>query len=122
MSVPDTITYFGYGSLVNLETIQTPYVSAAPATLKGWRRTWLSRPAVDGSFAPVEGLAFLSVEPDSSSEIDGMLVTDHRASLPSLDAREALYSRVELVRSYLDARLHRRGLGCLLSSYHRVRI
>jgi len=89
----DTINYFGYGSLVNLDTLRTPYLSAHPATLKGWKRVWLSRPAVEGSFAPFDGLAFLSVKPSAETIIEGMLVEDHASSLSALDEREALYDR-----------------------------
>ena len=90
------IAYFGYGSLVNLATLQTPYIAAFPATLKGWRRVWLARPAVAGSFAPSDGLAFLSAERAENSEIDGVLVIDEAASLAALDEREALYDRVDI--------------------------
>jgi len=90
------IAYFGYGSLVNLETLQTPYVSAHPARLRGWKRAWKARPKVAGSFAPVEGLAFLSVEPCPQTTIEGMVIIDRRASLPALDEREALYDRAAL--------------------------
>jgi len=90
------VAYLGYGSLVNLETLRTPYISARRAKLSGWRRTWLSRPAVEGSFSPIEGLAFLSVEPAAGCEIEGLIITDHRSSLPSLDEREALYDRTAI--------------------------
>ncbi|MEP0942374.1 MAG: gamma-glutamylcyclotransferase family protein [Rhizobiaceae bacterium] len=90
------IAYFGYGSLVNLETLQTPYLSAHPARLKGWKRSWKARPKVAGSFAPIEGLAFLSVEPCEQTTIEGMVIVDHHASLPDLDEREALYDRTKL--------------------------
>lgn len=96
MQVPAKIAYFGYGSLVNLETLQTPYVSAHPARLKGWKRTWKARPKIAGSFAPIEGLAFLSVEPCPQTVIEGMVIVDHHASLPALDKREALYNRTHL--------------------------
>ncbi|MDD9909932.1 MAG: gamma-glutamylcyclotransferase [Ahrensia sp.] len=89
----DLIAYFGYGSLVNLNTLRTDYVSAYPATLRGWERVWLPRPKLAGSFAPVEGLAFLSARPNPASVIDGMIVIDRAASLPALDQREALYRR-----------------------------
>lgn len=92
----DSIAYFGYGSLVNLATLQTPFISAQPALLKGWKRVWLSRPQVEGSFAPFSGLAFLSVKPSSATTIEGMLVEDYSSSLSALDAREALYDRVQL--------------------------
>ncbi len=91
-----TISYFGYGSLVNLETLQTPYISARPAILDGWKRVWLSRPKLEGSFAPYSGLAFLSVKPSQNTRIEGMIVQDSSSSLPSLDEREALYDRVKL--------------------------
>ena len=90
------IAYFGYGSLVNLGSLRTPYISAHRVTLKGWKRIWLSRPKEPGSFASLEGLAFLSVVPEAEAEIDGMLITDHASSLQSLDEREVLYSRVDL--------------------------
>jgi len=90
------IAYFGYGSLVNLGSLRTPYLTAHRAALKGWKRIWLSRPKEPGSFAALEGLAFLSVVESADAEIDGMLVTDHASSLQSLDQRESLYTRTQL--------------------------
>jgi len=89
----DTVAYFGYGSLVNLTTLRTPYISAWPATLRGWERVWLPRPKVAGSFAPIDGLAFLSVRPNPKVQINGMVVIDKAESLESLDTREAAYRR-----------------------------
>ncbi len=37
------IAYFGYGSLVNTRTLQSDYIAAIPAGLKGWRRHWQAR-------------------------------------------------------------------------------
>ena len=96
MNLSANIAYFGYGSLVNLETLQTPYLSAHPARLNGWKRAWKARPKVAGSFAPIEGLAFLSVEPCPQTTIEGMVIVDRRASLPALDQRETLYDRASL--------------------------
>jgi hypothetical protein len=93
MPAVNTIAYFGYGSLVNLQTLQTPYISAHRARLRGWKRTWLNRPKIPGSYAPIEGLAFLSVEPCAETVIDGVIVVDQPDSLASLDRREALYDR-----------------------------
>lgn len=90
------IAYFGYGSLVNLGSLRTPYISAHRATVRGWNRTWLARPQDAQSFASLDGLAFLSVVPAPGNEIDGLLITDHASSLPDLDQRESLYSRVTL--------------------------
>lgn len=96
-----TIAYFGYGSLVNLGSLRTPYISAHCVTLTGWKRTWLARPKVEGSFAADDGLAFLSVTAAAGEQIDGLLITDHASSLALLDQREALYSRVDLAASDL---------------------
>ena len=95
MSV-STIAYFGYGSLVNLGSLRTPYISAHRATLKGWKRCWLSRPKVAGSFASDDGLAFLSVVADAGAEIDGLVIIDHTSSLAALDEREVMYSRTDI--------------------------
>ena len=89
----ETVAYFGYGSLVNLATLRTPFITAWPATLRGWERVWLPRPKVVGSFAPIDGLAFLSVRPNPATEIDGIVVIDKAESLDSLDTREAAYRR-----------------------------
>ncbi len=91
-----TIAYFGYGSLVNLGSLRTPYISAHRVTLNGWKRIWQTRPADPGSFAVTDGLAFLSAVQTDNAKIDGMLITDHASSLKSLDERESLYSRVTL--------------------------
>ena len=99
-----TIAYFGYGSLVNLGSLRTPYISAHRATLKGWKRSWLSRPKVEGSFAADEGLAFLSVVRAADAEIDGLLIIDHATSLPSLDKREVMYERTPIEAA--DLRFH----------------
>jgi len=93
------IAYFGYGSLVNLGSLRTPYISAHRATLLGWKRAWLARPRVENSFAPTDGLAFLSVVRSIGSEIDGLVITDHASSLAALDEREVLYSRVDVDNS-----------------------
>ena len=89
-----TIAYFGYGWLVNLGSLRTPYISAHRATLSGWKRGWLTRPDEDG-------LAFLSAVAAPDASIDGLVIIDHASSLPALDAREAMYSRVSLAASDL---------------------
>ncbi len=90
------IAYFGYGSLVNLGSLQTPYISAHRVTLKGWNRIWMARPKEQGGFAQLDNLAFLSVVSAPEGQIDGMLITDHASSLTSLDERESLYTRVDI--------------------------
>lgn len=98
----ETIAYFGYGSLVNLASLRTPYISAHRARLTGWGRTWLARPKVEGSFAAIDGLAFLSAEKSPRTTIEGLVIIDHRSSLASLDEREALYDRHTLQRSDVE--------------------
>lgn len=90
------IAYFGYGSLVNLATLRTPYTHAAPARLAGWRRHWQGRPS---DINPLRAL--LSVHEDSGCEIAGMLVVDKASSLPHLDERERHYVRVPLMSDRL---------------------
>ena len=97
----DQIAYFGYGSLVNLATLRTPFVAHYAASLKGWRRCWLARPKVPGSFAPIDNLAFLSAYPDPATTIDGLMIVDSATSLPQLDERERLYERLPLERGNL---------------------
>ncbi|MEK1890750.1 MAG: gamma-glutamylcyclotransferase, partial [Phyllobacterium sp.] len=42
------VAYFGYGSLVNRQTLRTEIVDAVPARLHGWRRLWRPRPDMPG--------------------------------------------------------------------------
>ncbi len=95
------IAYFGYGSLVNLETLRTRYVAAYPARLKGWRRHWQSRatgdPGTEGRMP-----ALLSVHRNDNTVIDGMLIIDHIAHLRDLDVRELHYSRVNVDEDLVD--------------------
>lgn len=123
----ELIAYFGYGSLVNLNTLQTGYVSAHPATLRGWRRHWQARRNTEvstgvasGSVTPEQAawagsigragfqasisphdLALLSVHRDPACTIGGMLVVDRAENLPALDERERLYDRVAISRNDL---------------------
>lgn len=75
--------FFGYGSLVNLAT--HGYADPAPAKLTGWRRTW-----VQSALRPI---AFLSVEPDPDTVIDGITAAVPGGDWSALDAREAVYDR-----------------------------
>jgi hypothetical protein len=74
---------FGYGSLVNLATHD--YHSPRPATLHGWRRVWRH-----SSLRPV---AFLSVEADAGSSIQGVVAQVPQGDWAALDAREHAYVR-----------------------------
>ncbi|MEO0544652.1 MAG: gamma-glutamylcyclotransferase family protein [Pseudomonadota bacterium] len=86
----DLIAYFGYGSLVNPATHRTPVLGYVPARLRGWRRSWVARPDWDEA----QPLSLLSASPSNADHmLDGLLVFDHKSSLPSLDEREAGYQR-----------------------------
>ncbi len=92
--------YFGYGSLVNRQTLRTNYVEAHKARLSGWRRHWQARP---GDIAPDGGrIALLSVHRDLETTIDGLMIIDKGAHLPLVDAREAHYDRVALEAHHID--------------------
>ena len=91
------MAYFGYGSLVNLNSLRTRYIAAYPVRLRGWRRHWQSRPSGDDTALGLRA-ALLSVHRhgDLNSHIDGMLIIDRLENLPDLDAREAHYQRIAL--------------------------
>tara|TARA_R110002073_G_scaffold77480_2_gene187637 strand:+ start:581 stop:1141 length:561 start_codon:yes stop_codon:yes gene_type:complete len=75
--------FFGYGSLVNLNTHQYP--SAQLAKLRGWRRAWVRTAARD--------VVFLTVAPDPASTIDGVIAAVPNGDWLALDAREYGYAR-----------------------------
>lgn len=75
--------FFGYGSLVNRRTHD--HAPAHPASLTGWRRAWRAtdaRPA-----------AFLTVVPDNTARIDGLIAAVGPDGWEALDRREAAYQR-----------------------------
>ena len=55
--------FFGYGSLVNRGTHD--FDDAHPARLSGWRRIW--------RHTDLRPVAYLTVVPDASAEIDGLI-------------------------------------------------
>ena len=75
--------FFGYGSLVNRAT--HAYPNGQRATLKGWRRRWVHTPTVPGSF--------LSVTPDTSCSILGLMAEVPGGDWSALDVRETGYLR-----------------------------
>ena len=75
--------FFGYGSLVNRAT--QDYPDARRAWLSGWRRMWQSTGLRDQ--------AFLSVLPDPTSEIAGLVARVPGADWAELDLRETGYAR-----------------------------
>ncbi|GGD91412.1 gamma-glutamylcyclotransferase [Aureimonas endophytica] len=82
------VAYFGYGSLVNRDTLRTKFLAVRRAAVTGWRRFWLPRPEV--------GIALLSVRPAPGHETQGVVVYDLADHLPAVDEREAGYDRRSL--------------------------
>lgn len=86
----DTISYFGYGSLVNCDT-RSPASTAVRGRLSGWVREWrIAGPTPRG------GVCSLTVRPEAGTEIRGLMVSEHRAGLAALDKREWRYDRIDL--------------------------
>jgi len=97
------VGYFGFGSLVNRDTLRTDFIDHIPASLHGWRRHWQTRSKTAERFgnSPTE-LVLLSIHEDRTCILDGAIVIDHISNLAAVDEREAGYSRVRLDRSVLD--------------------
>lgn len=77
--------FFGYGSLVNRNT--HAYPDARPARLQGWQRKWVRTARRE--------VVFLSVMPDPSTTIEGLIAAVPGADWCALDAREFGYDRVD---------------------------
>jgi hypothetical protein len=78
--------FFGYGSLVNLQT--HTYAEPRPMQIKGWRRRWVS--------STMRDVAFLSATPCETSTIQGMSASTHGIGWDALDEREEGYARHQL--------------------------
>jgi len=93
------VAYFGYGSLVNRNTLRTNIVHAIPARLHGWRRLWRARPDMPGFPA-----ALLSVRLEEGASVDGLLVFDRLDNLPAVDLREVHYDRRSVLPEHVGTR------------------
>ena len=80
---------FGYGSLVNTRTHD--YADPTPVRLTGWRREWVQ--------TTLREVCFLSVVPEATAEIDGLVATVPDASWEALDAREHAYDRADVTEA-----------------------
>lgn len=89
-----TITYFGYGSLVNVDTVPAN-TRVTPGKLHGWMREW----RVCGTGSDGQGRCALTVRENKGSEIWGVLATEPRARLGELEQREKRYRKVERIGS-----------------------
>ena len=86
-----TITYFGYGSLVNTRTLG-PQAVAEAGTLAGWRREWRAwwRPVGAENLPKV---CTLTVRRAEETAIRGVMVSEPAERLAELDARELISTR-----------------------------
>lgn len=89
-----TFTYFGYGSLVNADTIPAG-TEVTPGRLKGWKREW----RVCGTGENGLGRCALTVREDPGCEIRGVAVREPLSGLAALQAREKRYEMVEGIGS-----------------------
>lgn len=86
-----TITYFGYGSLVNALTVP-PDTAITPGRLSGWVREWKVCGGETG-----QGRCALTVRRDGKTEILGVMARESRDRLEALEARERRYEKVAAV-------------------------
>lgn len=92
-----TISYFGYGSLVNVATLN-PNCTVTPGVLKGWVREWrLSGAAFEG-----RGVCGLTIRPQANVSIRGVLAREPREGLEALERREQRYDKVSDVGSTFE--------------------
>ncbi|WP_298957925.1 gamma-glutamylcyclotransferase family protein [uncultured Roseibium sp.] len=87
-----TITYFGYGSLVNVDTIPAA-MEVTPGRLSGWVREW----RVCGIGEDGQGRCALSVRKKQGSEIWGVMAREAKEGLAQLEHRERRYEKVEAI-------------------------
>ena len=124
MAGPPPIDYvFGYGSLVELTE---PLVSdghvfpVVPGRLLGFRRfwgaamnNWEATEAEKHFVDPASGLkprvkvAYLDIEEESGSAVNGLAIPVDATRLATLDLREINYSRIEVTPAFEPAIEHR---------------
>lgn len=80
-------TCFGYGSLVNEDTLATG-TRAIRVRLTGWRRAWRH-----SGLSAFGQRCTLTVYPVPDGAIDGVVIAQRMETLPALDAREGQYTR-----------------------------
>ncbi len=85
-----TISYFGYGSLVNVETLNAQTV-VTPGRLSGWRREWRIRGKDPKGF----GVCSLTVVPEEGSTVFGVAASEPKKGLDVLQRREWKYDRID---------------------------
>lgn len=89
-----TISYFGYGSLVNAETLPEG-TDLSPGRLDGWIREW----RVCGKDAEGRGRCALSVRRSEGVYIRGVLATECKSGFADLALREKRYDKIDGIGS-----------------------
>lgn len=84
-----TISYFGYGSLVNINTLPAG-AHVVPGQLSGWVREW----RIWGTTKLGRQVCTLSVAKKDGALIRGVMAREPKERLAELDRREAKYHRV----------------------------
>lgn len=93
------VGYFGYGSLVNENTLRTKYIASIPATLQNWQRMWDVPTGTDfGS----QNISLLTARPADNTMTTGVIVFDLASNLPQVDEREHNYDRRKLEIQHLE--------------------
>lgn len=84
-----SITYFGYGSLVNALTVPDN-AEIVPGRLQGWIREW----RVCGVWKNGQGRCALSVRPKPGAEIWGVMTREQQTRMEALSQREHRYEKI----------------------------
>jgi hypothetical protein len=87
------VAFFGYGSLVNEQTLAGKY-SVQLSEIENWTREW--RHCVDTPFGRV---CALTVSREENARVEGVFITCKDFELAQFDEREMGYRRVELSRT-----------------------
>ncbi len=87
-----TITYFGYGSLVNASTVPDN-AEIVPGRLQGWIREW----RVCGVWENGQGRCALSVRQVPGAEIWGVMTREQQTRMDALNKRESRYEQISRI-------------------------
>lgn len=103
------VGYFGYGSLVNENTLRTKYIASIPAELKNWRRMWDIPTGIDFG---AQTVSLLTARPSQEHATKGVIVFDLAENLPDVDKREHNYDRRTIQHHDIDIADEFRDLNC----------
>ena len=103
------VGYFGYGSLVNEDTLRTKYIASIPATLLNWQRMWDI--PIGKNFDDLD-ISLLTSRPVEKSITTGVIVFDRASNLPQVDERETNYDRHKLNLDGLNSPVDLSNIPC----------